>query len=284
MSLSFSVEVYRAAGVVHVSHGGGIAPRDPQKAAVLRAGSKRGVITCFSDKSMRRLLFAANNARVEWCGYGVSTYPAEFPRDGGQVKRDVDVFCKAYVREIGGHNLWAIEFQKRGAPHINFLFDEFVPKDWFSETWFRIVGSGDEKHLRAGTKIESVTSREECIGYMASRYLAKREQKEVPADFQNVGRYWGMSRGILQPVREVKLVEREDGLMLIRALRKYIEKNLKVVRVQPERDGIPRRRAVRRRRTKFLHQPRLQGVSCYKGAEIVERLLDVAAARAAEES
>ena len=28
--------------------------------------------------------------------------------------------------------------------------------EWISATWYRIVGSGDEKHLKAGTRIEPI--------------------------------------------------------------------------------------------------------------------------------
>lgn len=264
MSLSFDVEVYRLAAVVRVRRG----PRPG------RMTWTRGEVSGFSDRSKRRLLFAANNAAAEWSAFGVATYPAEWPRDGQEVKRDVHNFLTAYDRVVGGHDFWGLEFQKRGAPHINFLFDEFVPKDWFSEVWYRIVGSGDERHLRAGTSIESLVSRETCIGYIASRYLAKNEQKEVPPGFEHVGRYWGMSRGILKPVRVEEISDYGQGVAIVRAMRKFIEKGLRVARVRPEREGVKRKRSVHRKRAGFLHQARLQGVTSYKGAKVADRLLD----------
>lgn len=262
LSLSIDVEVFRVAAVVKVRRG----PRG-------RVDWVRSCVSSFSDESRRRLVFAANNADAEWGGYAVATYPNEWPSDGRRVKEDLHRFLKEYREEIGGKYFWGLEFQERGAPHFNYLFDKFVPIDWFSEAWFRAVGSGDEKHLRCGTSIESLSSREECVGYMASTYLGKKGQKEVPEGFEHVGRFWGMSRGILHPVRSEELEFRE-GLSIIRGLRKYLEKELRVQVVQPERDGVKRSRKVHRKRKGFLHQPRVQGLTIYKGGVVAGRLLD----------
>jgi hypothetical protein len=67
------------------------------------------------------------------------------------------------------------------------------PHSWVAATWYRIVDSEDERHLRAGTRIERLQSgRAGTISY-ASKYAAKAEQKIVPPEYENVGRFWGIS-------------------------------------------------------------------------------------------
>ena len=46
-----------------------------------------------------------------------------------------------------------------------------------AEHWYRIVGSNDEKHLRAGTEVSPIESSTGIIGYMAS-YMAKEDQTD----------------------------------------------------------------------------------------------------------
>lgn len=62
--------------------------------------------------------------------------------------------------------------------------DEFVK--WHSAKWFRVVGSGLEKHLNAGTRAEFPKHTEAARNYI-SQYAAKQEQQ--CAGF--TGRYWG---------------------------------------------------------------------------------------------
>lgn len=63
-------------------------------------------------------------------------------------------------------------------------------EDRASAAWYRIVGSGDEKHLRAGVCWEAVDEPDACLRYAAA-HAAKPHQKAVPKEFQNVGRFWG---------------------------------------------------------------------------------------------
>jgi len=61
-----------------------------------------------------------------------------------------------------------------------------------ADNWFECVGSGDEKHRQAGTQFDSINyGRGATISY-ASKYAAKAAQKDVPENFENVGRFWGV--------------------------------------------------------------------------------------------
>jgi hypothetical protein len=68
-------------------------------------------------------------------------------------------------------------------------------KAWVSETWYRICESGDERHLKAGTRLERIRKPGGARRYTV-KYAFKMEQKRVPVEYRNVGRFWGHSRGV----------------------------------------------------------------------------------------
>ncbi len=139
---------------------------------------------------------------------GCSDVPCicEFSPSGKVAKRHLDVFQKRitrYLKTFGVSSwgcLWFLEFQKRGAPHFHLLFFGFGFKlfdlaafqKWLSQAWADIVAHADsvefQKHLNAGTKAE--WCRKEHFGY-ALKYASKLEQKSVPAEFADIGRFWG---------------------------------------------------------------------------------------------
>lgn len=175
------------------------------------AGAPRGQIVGFSDASRRRLLRVLRNG-PEWEGLIDLTYPRDFPSDGAKVRRDRDVFLKRLRRRVRGlAYLWVLEFQVRGAPHIHVCVagpgvGRLVRSAAFyalvARWWFEIVGSGDVRHLHAGTRVSVVRSSQGVAHYLA-KYLRKCSQKEVPDGYVNVGRFWGASRGLVQVVLRV---------------------------------------------------------------------------------
>jgi hypothetical protein len=236
-------------------------------------GGKRGTIVEFSDKARGRLLFTAFNARVEWLAFGFLTYPKEFPHDGRKVKRDIHLLCQWLERQLGANYFWAIEFQTRGAVHVNLLVDKFVSKVDLSWRWFEIVGSGDWKHLFAGTRIEYAHSTEQAAGYIAACYSAKKsKQKEVPEGFQNVGRFWGCSRGLVVVEKEAIFLI-DEAMPKVRALRKFAEKGIKPRKVQPMKESNLRKRKVRRKPCYWLHGG-LQGFKTFRGGKIAKVLIE----------
>lgn len=118
------------------------------------------------------------------------TYPAQFPTDGKVVKYHLVLLKKWLQYTYGVSAAWFLEFQERGAPHYHLIADKAIDKAALSQRWYEIVGSGDEKHLRAGTQVAVIRKPHAIAAYVA-KYAAKGEQKQVPADYQNVGRFWG---------------------------------------------------------------------------------------------
>lgn len=158
----------------------------------------RGKINHFSYRSRRRLRLFARNTSHLWKVFIHLTYPKDYPLDGAKTKKHIDIFLKRlkrYCPEI--KYLWVIEFQRRGAPHYHIVTDKEIDRYWLSQNWYEVVGSGDEKHLRAGTKIEAVRDEQQTIAYLID-YINKLEQKIVPEEYENVGRFWSHSKNILE--------------------------------------------------------------------------------------
>lgn len=204
-------------------------------------GDTRGAIRGFTHQSRRRLNHLIRNTHDLWDGFLTLTYPAEFPKDGREVKRQLNVFC-SWLRRRKVAYVWIMEFQERGAPHFHFLVKGRLPMDkwtdadgndypmskWKDEkgghclnptkagavqkvrgiqsVWTDIVNpvfpSERDKMLAASTRIEAVKNPDQVGGYMGA-YMSKLAQKIVPKEYKNVGRFWGASRTIYRATLEM---------------------------------------------------------------------------------
>ncbi len=194
-----------------------------QDVVVLRQGQshrrpvpERGEIKEFSRQSRQRLAFVASNTDVMFTTMLTLTYPREFPNDGKSVKHDLKMFLKELRRKVGKVSvLWFLEFQRRGAPHIHLMLRGvrvYRPMQrWVSETWYRICGTGDERHLRAGTRLERIRNPNGARNY-AVKYASKMVQKSVPEAYRNVGRFWGNTKDV-KPVLQYEVQCTNDDLV-----------------------------------------------------------------------
>ena len=166
---------------------------------------QRGNITMLSKKSRQRLAFIANNTRIAFRTMVTLTYPKEYTTDGKEVKKHLNTFL-VWARRyfVSPSYLWFLEFQKRGAPHIHLLIDTPLSQDKaqrlntyaeVSVKWYNTVGSGDDKHLLAGTRVERIRLPDGAARYCL-KYAYKTKQKCVPEPYRNVGRFWGCSRDV----------------------------------------------------------------------------------------
>lgn len=189
----------------------------------------RGVVKGMSPRSGRRLRWAIENTPAlssDRALFICLTYPAMWERDGRKVKRHLDTFGKRCCR-IGAYFAWALEYQTRGAPHFHLLarfpdsWDIRRVREWVASSWFDIVGSGDENHLRAGTSAEWVNN-PECAGWYIGHYLGKEFQKIVPDGVTLPGRMWGMIG--CKPPEPVLYRFQEgnrEGINLVRNIRRW---------------------------------------------------------------
>jgi hypothetical protein len=133
------------------------------------------------------------------------TYPGEedwVPTDGRQAKAQLAAFRRRWERKWGpARGVWKLEFQRRGAVHwmIALLVGDQVDlgavRRWTSRAWYEIVGSGLEKHRRAGTQvIEWQGDLSAYFAKYAAAKGAKEYQHEVPDWYRRVGRFWGLWR------------------------------------------------------------------------------------------
>lgn len=135
------------------------------------------------------------------------TWPSEFPTDG-MVVREKRLRMLRKLKKYGVEEYtWTLEFQERGAPHIHILIDRYVDLRWLSEEWYEIVGSGDPRHLKAGTEINEIRDITKTKLYMCS-YARKKDQKDVPKEYINCGRFWDSNRSV-KP-QEVEICEYTD--------------------------------------------------------------------------
>ena len=191
-------------------------------------GGLRGEISRWSRASIRRFMLMVKNASCQWIGLITLTYPGEYRADGKAVKKQLNGFLQ-YLRRLGVSYCWVLEFQDRGAPHFHILVSGFVPKDEVALRWFKIVGSGDTKHLLAGTRVEGVKGdKNRLLRYLFSYLKKKGNQKNVPPEYKEVGRFWGSTRKLLREVGKIVVRCKEfEARRVLRIVRKYYERKIK---------------------------------------------------------
>jgi len=164
--------------------------------------SVRAAIYEFSDKSRANLDHICCNSghliKSQFC----LTYHDQNPTDGIEVKRHLDRWLKALRRRLPcvGY-LWVLEFQKRGVPHYHVWLT--APPDAalqrkMARSWVKIT-KGTEEQYKRHCLPSNWCPWDMQNGVYAKKYAIKQVQKDVPPEFQNVGRFWGSSRS-LQPV------------------------------------------------------------------------------------
>lgn len=195
-------------------------PRKP------RACSKRGKISRLTRKSVSRLKFFARNLPASFRYMATLTYPSEFPCDGRVAKRHLDLFLKCFKRKYPNRNYFqTLEFQDRGAPHFHILFDCPINAVWASKTWHRIVGSEDIHHLTFGCRVDVI--KKNVASYL-SDYIKKMDQKTVPEEYIEVGRFWSCSKNIIQSFCNIlPFLPTKFVLDKLRTLKRYYKKRMK---------------------------------------------------------
>lgn len=202
---------------VFVACPGGVVSKRCLPMAVRQGGGNRGVVMGFSESSKRRL--RRRLMLIPWQKYAESskfsrsarsmfvtlTYPGEWPESWREWKKHLDVLLHRLYRL--GHCLgvvWKLEYQRRGAPHFHVVvfwderIDLLTMREWFGVAWYEVVGSGDVRHLVAGTSVDVVYCDHRGVGALMS-YLCKYLEKDV--NFGDVvdiegGRCWGCGRSV----------------------------------------------------------------------------------------
>jgi hypothetical protein len=160
--------------------------------------SKRGKVRGFSRKSRQRFLAFVAMLRKDALPLFVTlTYPEWWPVEWQTWKDDLDKFIKNHVMRKwpGAAVIWKLEPQERGAPHFHLMIwgVPYMPKEWLAETWYKVAGTNDPKHLQAGTRVERARSFRGVMCYAGKKYMGK--EVTLPAGWEHVGRFWGACGG-----------------------------------------------------------------------------------------
>ena len=133
------------------------------------------------------------------------------PDKEGHVRRKVERWVKDERIDFFGE-VRRLRERMRGNISVNL-------KAWLSWNWFEVVGSGDPRHLRAGTRVEEIRSREGVMFY-ASKYVCKLDTESA----EGCGRFWGIHNSGEIPWAEVERVpvDEKQALRLKRIARRYI--------------------------------------------------------------
>jgi hypothetical protein len=159
---------------------------------------RRTAIKEFSHGTSNRMARYLRECEADYKYMHTLTYPALYPTDGREVKYHLRRYCQELQRISKRLNrartsiFWFIEFQSRGAPHFHLLTTDFYSYKRCAMLWYAIVGTGDLKHLRAGVRVEKIKKGKKGMITYARKYARKQEQKEVPEDYKNVGRFYGV--------------------------------------------------------------------------------------------
>jgi len=192
--------------------------------------AERGDILEFTYKSRRRMLFKLAQLDVYWQSFITLTYPGKYPKDGQEVKSDLNRFLSWYRRfwrepgfpqdgdrESPPYYFWFLEFQpKRQAPHFHVITSkpDYRPKaiaciagQWANQMSEKYNGpsildglNAREEALKVykvhtyDKQVAPIQSSDGALRY-AAKYAYKTHQKIVPQNYENVGRFWGVSRG-----------------------------------------------------------------------------------------
>lgn len=205
--------------VQYTSAGGVLCTYKSDTAFGKAAHGRKSDIEELSVESRKRLAFTASNANCDWKSMITLTYGNEFPQNGKQVKRDLNLFLSTLRYRITGvRYLWFLEFQERGAPHVHILLSNSFEELAFGhlvEKWITLASAYAESdtseenirkfnlHRTDGISDFWQNARSNRgLSHYAVKYATKTEQKTVPVNYQSVGRFWGATRGLVEYIDE----------------------------------------------------------------------------------
>lgn len=164
--------------------------------------SSRGVVTYLSSRSRSNFVLTVSTSGVLFKSLLILSYGASVPAEGGKVKEDLNRFLMSLKRRYEGIKyFWFLEFQRRGAPHFNLGLTVAGPtkndRVFVAEKWAKAIGASDFDNVVSVNshpqQWEDFRSEDAALRYII-QYATKPHQKIVPKEYQNVGRFWGMSR------------------------------------------------------------------------------------------
>lgn len=171
------------------------------------ADRKREHVAGLTKSASCRMCRYLRCAEVDYRCFGTLTYQ-ECRTDGIGVKRDLAslvkrIFRHLNVKEIVGKYyagdgrlfslFWFLEFQQRGAPHFHFYSSHFISQRWLRRCWSEIRQEFSKAAIKNGCLLKPITGGQAGGVRYARKYAKKTIQKQVPENYRNVGRMWGIA-------------------------------------------------------------------------------------------
>ena len=216
--------------------------REPHKAegaaGLHIANLKRGTIKGFTAEARKRLLTVVSRL-PEDVHYRVVTLtlPGYFrPWDSPEEQaRLIAAFRKRVMRAFpGSFGVWRKEWQERGAAHWHILIGRAkgMSMKWVAQNWNAIVDPTDKAHLRAGTQVEFVRSRNGVVRYMAKELGKTVQTMEVDRMvywYGTSGRSWAFwgDRTVLAAMK-LLAIPADQWSRLVEELDAYVRSRRKV--------------------------------------------------------
>ncbi|MBV5347716.1 hypothetical protein JZU46_05830, partial [bacterium] len=264
----------------------------------------RSIIYEFSDKSRAHLDHVCSNSghliKSQFC----LTYHNQSPLDGEAVKVHLDKWLKSMRRRCPGLGyLWVLEFQGRGVPHFHVFLTVPVNRklqDKMAKSWVKITKGSAAQLWRHCERANFISWKMDSSKYLLKNYCVKIAQKEVPARYRSVGRFWGSSRN-MKPIpaiitpESLAAITRNNAVpwepaairhFFDKILRRYQEKQMnyekkhvKVVNLEGKKvpwTTIERRKNQKKRKSSIIrHCSELSGNFKIKnGAKIIYQLMN----------
>lgn len=235
-----TVRIFEGGAVIRLRGDDGFPPPE---------GGRRGRVAGFTRAARRRLLTFLQSVHRECAGlplFVTLTYPRAWPGEPKIWKRDLDTWLQRLRRaHPRAWAVWRLEPQRRGAPHYHLLLfgADRLPKQWLSRTWFEVVGSGDARHLRAGTQVQRSRLWNGVVRY-AAKHLGKPVETLPDGWRVGVGRWWGVhNRASVPRAPSEEALSRRAFTLIKRTLRRYLRsRGVDTRRI--DRDFIRRRDGV----------------------------------------
>lgn len=196
-----------------------------------RSRGDRKSITTFSSRSRNHLLkdlFSLSQPPSIFIGL---TYPQYFPADSQEWKRHLDNFRHAFMEKFpASWFYWKLEPQKRGAPHYHLLgslgkeVNIHLLRKYIANLWFSVCGTGDLKHLAAGTRADLLRPSSKGIQAYTSKYIGKVDKK-LYAGWVHPGRFWGIiGRGNLPKVIAIAYtISKREFYLMRRMVKRWLK-------------------------------------------------------------
>jgi hypothetical protein len=162
----------------------------------------------------------------------------DWSRDGAEFKKAVDAFFVWFLRRMRKSSddadsdpladsiFWFLEFQARGAPHVHFFYTTRVPWQDSARKWAHLCGSpGIERTATRFEKLRGADGKSPRAGALAyaRKYATKLAQKEVPADYKAVGRFWGVRGCRIRCTCKVQIPCTRGGVTWVRKVQDLCE-------------------------------------------------------------